>query len=191
MLPIVKQTINFYLKNFKTPKTEELEIRNEALLDETWLVFVTVYKNWEIRWSWWNIKEIKKNLAEELIENTITAIYWDNRFEPVKYGEIDDLRIRIDLIKNKTVLQDKELFEIDPTKYWVLAIKKDYSSMAMILPNINPILLTWEDLIPVLKWKFNTKIFEEKDYILYKVETEITDNFDTKEKKSKEEEKKD
>jgi hypothetical protein len=52
--------------------------------------------------------------------------------------------------------------------------------MATILPNINSILLTWEDLIPILEAKLNTKKFEEKDYILYEIKTEVTDNFETK-----------
>ena len=180
MIPIVQQTIDFYLRNFKTPKIDDLEIRNQSLLVEKWAVFITIYKNWEIRWSAWNIKEIKDNLVEELIENTISAIYDDSRFEQVKYGEIKDLKIRVDLFKTKTILQDKEILTIDPTKFWVLAIKKDYSSMAVVLPNINPILLTWDDIIPVLEWKFGIKNFNESDFILYKIETEVHNNFDIK-----------
>lgn len=180
MISIVQQTINFYLKNFKTPKIEELNIWDTSLLQNNWSIFVTIYKAWEIRWASWNIKEIEANLVEELIENTVWAISKDTRFKPIKLDEIKDLKIRIDKIVNRKILQDNEILQIDPTKSWVLAIKKDYSSMAAILPNINPILLTWEDLIPVLESKFNTKKFEEKDYILYVIETEVTDNFETK-----------
>jgi len=180
MLSTVQQTIDFYLKNFKTPKPEELKIDDNSLLENIWSVFVTIYKNWEIRWSSWNIKEIKPNIVEELIENTITAILKDHRFEPVKLDEVKDLKIRIDKITNRKVLQNKEIMQIDPTKSGVLAIKKDYNSMAAILPNINPMLLIWEDLIPVLEVKFNTKKFEEKDYIIYSIETEKIDNFEIK-----------
>ena len=180
MLSIVQQTIDFYTKNFKTPKSTDLQIEDPSLLENNWSVFVTIYKNWEIRWSSWNIKEIKENLVEELIENTVTAISKDSRFKPVKLDEIKDLKLRVDKITNRKVLQDNEIIQIDPTKYWILAIKKDYNSMAANLPNINPLLLTWEDLIPVLEAKFNTKKFEEKDYIIYKIETEVFDNFEIK-----------
>lgn len=178
MIPIVLQTINYYLKNFKTPKLNEIEIRDKSLLEEKWSLFVTIYKKWEIRWSSGNIKEIKPTIAEELIENTINAIYWDSRFEPVKLSEVQNLKIRIDLIINKTILEDKEFLEIDPTKFWILAIKKDYDSMAMILPNINPLFLTWEDLIGTLELKLESNKFEENDYILYKIETKVIDNFE-------------
>ena len=180
MISTVQQTIDFYLKNFKTPKVEELNIENSSILETDWSVFVTLYKSWEIRWASWNIKEIKTTIAEELIENTIWAISKDSRFKPVKLDEVKDLKIRIDKIGSRKILQDKEILQIDPTKSWVLAIKKDYSSMATVLPNINPLILTWEDLIPILESKFNVKKFEEKDYILYKIETEVVDNFETK-----------
>jgi hypothetical protein len=34
MLSTVKQTIEFYTKNFKTPKIEELKIEDKSLLEE-------------------------------------------------------------------------------------------------------------------------------------------------------------
>jgi hypothetical protein len=52
--------------------------------------------------------------------------------------------------------------------------------MAVILPNINPSLLTWEDLLPILESKFNTKWFKEQEYIIYKIETQKYDNFEIK-----------
>ena len=180
MIEIAKQTIDFYLKNFKTPSIDELDIKDISLTQTNGSLFVTIYKAWEIRGSAWNIKEIKNTLAEEIIENTIHAISKDSRFKPVKLNEAKDLKIRIDLIKSRNILQDKEILQIDPIKQWVLAIKKDYSKMAVILPNINPSLLTWEDLLPILEAKFNVKWFKEEEYILYKIETQVYDNFEIK-----------
>ena len=180
MINLVQQTIDFYLKNFKTPKVEDLDIKDSSLLSETWSIFVTIYKNWEIRWSSWNIKEIKSNLALELIENTVSAISKDSRFKALKLDEVKDIKIRIDKIESRKILQDNEIFQIEPSNTWVLAIKKDYSSMALILPNINSLLLSWEDLIPILEAKLKTKNFEEKDYIIYQIKTKVFDNFETK-----------
>lgn len=180
MISTVQQTIDFYLKNFKTPKIEELNVEDTSILETNWSLFVTIYKKWDIRWASWNIKELKNTIAEELIENTVTAISKDSRFKAIKLDEVKDLKIRIDKITNRVILQDNEILQVDPAKFWVLAIKKDYSKMATILPNINPKLLSWEDLIPILEAKFKIAKFEEKDYILYKIETEVSDNFDIK-----------
>ena len=173
MITIVKQTIEFYTKYFKTPSINDIKFKDESLLNKQGSVFITIYKNWEIRWSAWNIKEIKSSLAQEIIENTIEAISKDSRFKPLKLDEAQKLKIRIDLITNKNILQDAEIKKLDPVKNWILVIKKDYEKMACILPNINPLLLTWEDFIPVLKEKLNEKKFDEKDYIIYNIETEI------------------
>ncbi len=180
MLNIAEQTINFYFKNFKTPNIEDLNIQDTNLLEKKWSLFVTLYKKWVIRWASWNIKEIKSNIIEEIIENTINALTKDSRFKKVQLNEVKDLKIRLDLITSRQILQEKEILQIDPTKEWVLLLKKDYSSMAVILANINPSLLTWEDLIPIIEAKFNISSFKEEDYIIYKIETKEENNFEIK-----------
>ncbi len=173
MKNIAKQTIEFYTKYLKTPTINEIKLDDESLLNKQWSVFVTVYQNWEVRWSAWNVKEIKSTLVDEIIENTVEAISKDTRFKPLKQDEVKDIKVRIDLITNRTVLNEWEINKLDPVKNWVLVIKKDYEKMACILPDINPLLLTWEDFAWVLKEKLWEKKFEEKDYIIYSIETEI------------------
>jgi hypothetical protein len=45
MLKIVKQTLDFYLKNSTTPKKEELSIEDNTLLEKKGALFVTLYKS--------------------------------------------------------------------------------------------------------------------------------------------------
>lgn len=176
MIQIVKQTIDFYAKYLKTPTINEIKFDDESLLAKQWSVFVTIYKNWEVRWSAWNIKEIKSSLVWEIIENTIEAISKDSRFDPIKLDEVEKLKLRLDIITNRNVLKEDEIKKLDPVKNWILTIKKDYEKMACILPNINPSLLTWEDFVPVLESKLWIKKFDEKDYIIYSIETDIFRN---------------
>jgi AMMECR1 domain-containing protein len=78
-----------------------------------------------------------------LIENTVFALSKDSRFEPIELKEIQDLKIRLDIIQSKTVLAEgKNIKDIDPTKSGILAIKKDYEKIALILSNIHPVLIT-------------------------------------------------
>jgi AMMECR1 domain-containing protein len=52
-----------------------------------------------------------------LIENTITAISKDSRFEKLKQDEVKDIKIRIDEIEDRQVLSEKEkINSIDPVK---------------------------------------------------------------------------
>jgi len=177
MISIVKQTIKFYLNNNKIPTVNNLEISDNSLLNNNWSIFVTLYKNGEVRWASWNIQKIESNLVDELIKNTIHAIKEDKRFKKIEKSDINILKVRIDKITERKILQKWELKKIDPTVSWVLAINKDYENMAVILPNINPILLTWNDLIPVLNQKLNIKNFSEDDFILYSIRTENINDF--------------
>lgn len=178
MIDVVLQTIAFYFKYLKTPTVSDIHVEDPQLLVTKGSVFVTLYKNGDIRGASGNIKEIQSTLAGELIENTITALSADTRFEKVKQDEVQSLKVRIDLITTREVLKEWDFKIIDPTKNGVLVIKKDYSNMAMILPNIHPKLFVAEDFIPVLKEKLKTKNFEENDYIVYKITTQSVNNFE-------------
>jgi len=175
MLDIAKQTVEFYFKNFRAPKIEEIEIKENSLLEKTGSIFVTLYISWVIKWSSGNIKEIESSLAGEIIENTISALE-DSRFEKINISEKDSIKIRVDEINSRwKPLNDWEIKNIDPLKYWVLVIKTDYEKSATILPNISGSLMTWEDFIPVLGKKLSED-FDDKNYLVYKIETNIETN---------------
>lgn len=177
MLSIVKQTIEHFLKTWKKISLVDLKIENKNLLNEKISCFVTIYKNWEIRWSAGNIKELKDNSIEELVENTFFAISKDSRFSPISAKEYDDLKIRIDKITDRNLLKEKSVKTLDPTRVWVIAIKNNYEKIACILPNINPKLISGEDFIPVLKEKLQENNFLENDYIIYEIKTEVFTNY--------------
>ncbi len=172
MIDIVKQTIDFFINNDKEPEINDIKIKDKSLLEKRWCVFVTIYKNWEIRWSAGNIKEIEKNIILETIKSTISAISKDSRFEPITKKEAKWLKIRIDKIEERKTIKEWTLNKLDPIKYWVIAIKKDYTNLAVILPNISPNLLTGEDFHYVLEEKLWNK-FKEKDFIIYEIKTKI------------------
>lgn len=177
MLEIVKQTIDFYMKNLKKPKISDLNFEETDLLTKKWSCFVTIYHKWIIRWASWNIKEIKENLVEELIENTINALTNDKRFKKTTLGESKELNIRVDEIISREIIKDWNLEKIEPTSAWVLVIKKDYEKMACILPNIDPKILSWEDYINILVEKLEEKNFNPDDYIIYEIKTDTKINY--------------
>lgn len=176
LLNIAIQTINFFIKNKKIPTVEQLEISNLWVLNQKWCIFVTLYKNWEIRWSAWNIKEVEQSIIHETIKSTIDAISNDKRFSPVLENESQDLKIRIDYIKERNVIADWKINTLDPLKSWVIVIDKEYDSIAVILPNISPKLLTWEDFSPIIEAKLK-KDFDEKNCYVYEIKTDVVTNY--------------
>lgn len=177
MIEIVIKTLEYYMAHLKEPKLSELSVQDVSSFEKAWSVFVTLYKNGEIRGSSWNIKEIEANLAGELIKNTFSVLSWDHRFPPVKMDEVKNLKIRIDLIKERRILKDGEIKSIDPVKNGVIFIKKDYDKAAVILPNISAKLMKWEDFLEVMKQKLWESSIDQRDYIIYAITTETLTNF--------------
>lgn len=174
MLNLARQTLKYYLQINKIPKFEELTIE-PWLLEKKWMVFVTLYKWWEIVGSSWNIIEIEKTLAEEIILNTIEAIN-DKRFWGLNILDLDKIKIRIDIIKNRAVLDTKAYSELSPVKSWVIAIKKDYNKLAVILPNISTSLVSSQELSQVLSKKLDEN-FVFENFIVYSLDTEVSTDF--------------
>lgn len=189
MLDLVRQIMDFYLKNDKVPTLENLIIKDKSILSKQWWVFVTFYDWWKVRWSAWNVKWLEANLLNELIISTISAIKDDSRFPKITLSESKKLQIRVDEITHMDILDTSitewvkkednfEIKKIDPVKRWIVVIDKNYDDLAVILPNISPNLLTWEDFIPVLESKLKLKTkFQEKNYIVYYIETKVETNY--------------
>lgn len=175
MINIAKQIIKYYLINNKKPSKENIEVTDFDLFDKKWILFVTLYKNWEIIWSSWNIVEIEKNILDELIENIVWALN-DNRFPRQNKDDISKIKIRIDLVTNKSKFKDDSISNLNPVKNGIVCIKNDYSKMAIILPNISSKITNWKDFIPVLSEKLNEE-FNEKNYINFYIETDIITDY--------------
>jgi len=176
MIDIVLKIISFYIENNKKPSVWDLWKIDEKLINNKWSLFVTIYKWWEIYWSKWNIKEIKNSLIEELIENTIEALN-EKRTNQILIEDIKKLQIRVDIIVNRQILwKNESIKDIQPTKNWIIVIKKNYDKLAVVLPWISSRLISWVDFIDVLEYKLQEK-FVEEDYISYKIETKKETNF--------------
>ncbi|MCH2188709.1 AMMECR1 domain-containing protein [Candidatus Gracilibacteria bacterium] len=176
MIDIVQKTIEHYSQYKKIPSLEELGKIDESLLGEKGCVFVTLYKKGEICGAAGNIKEIAPNLAEELIANALAAL-GDSRFEDIDVNEIKSIKIRIDVIDQRSIITPEEMKQIDPVKQGILILKKDYSNMACILPNINAKILSGEDFLPLLANKLGEKKLDPNTCILYQISTKQETNF--------------
>lgn len=174
MLNIVKQTLKYYLENGKVPTKNELVITDPSLLQKKATVFVTLYKNGNIIGSSGNVIELENDIVNELILNSVYALQ-DPRFEKVTSSDIEKIKIRIDIISNRKVLETS-IEDLNPAKSWVLVIKKDYTKLSVILPNISPTLVSGKDFLKILSKKLEEN-FVFENYIVYEIETQITTDY--------------
>ena len=176
MIPLIQKIIRHYTKLKQSPTLWDLWEIDTMLLENQACLFVTLYHKWEICGSAGNIKEIKSNTAEELVENTLWALQ-DSRFTNIDINDAESVKIRVDMITERNIIPEWGIQHIDPVTHGILVLKKDYQHMAAILPNIDPKILTGNDYIGILGKKLWIKKFKEKEYIVYKIATQQETNF--------------
>jgi len=174
MLSIVKQTLHILYTQGRVPTTEELQISNPVLLSKKGTLFVTLYKNGNIIGNSGNVVEIEENIVQELVKNTIYATQ-DLRFDRTSVDDLPSMNVRIDVITSRNILSIP-IEDLDPSKSGLLVIKKDYSKLSVILPNISPTLVSGKEMISVLSAKLDEP-FQEADYIVYEIHTQAVSDF--------------
>lgn len=177
MKEIVEKTLRFYFEKMRAPEISELLLDDTSLQDERACYFITLYLNGEVHGSAGNVKEIEANSIKEIIQNTISAVSKDKRFPPLTLEESEKLGFRIDKITGRNIIPSIDISKLDPVKDWIICIKRDYEKLAVLLPNITPSLLTWNDMLPVLENKLSEKQIDDKNFIVYQIQTQSETSF--------------
>ncbi len=100
---------------------EKIDVPSELaaqLPDEKAGVFVSLKKSGELRGCIGTIEPVQKNIAEEIIENAISAANRDPRFSPVRAGELDEIDYSVDVLTSPEPISGMD--ELDPAKYGVI-----------------------------------------------------------------------
>lgn len=111
----------------KLPKDISPEILNKKAP-----VFVTIYKNGNLRGCIGTLEAIKDNIGEEIIQNAISASMKDPRFTAITPDELEDLTVSVDVLMPAEKVESIE--ELDPKKYGVIVSKG--MRRGVLLPNL-------------------------------------------------------
>ncbi len=95
-------------------------------------VFVSLHKKGRLRGCIGTYLPVRKNIAEEIVENAISAATRDPRFPPVQARELKDIEISVDVLSEPEPV--KSLDELDPKKYGVIVSKG--SRRGLLLPDL-------------------------------------------------------
>jgi len=96
-------------------------------------VFVSIKKFGALRGCIGTIEPTSQNLAEEIIQNAISASIYDSRFAPVEESELVDLTISVDVLS--TPEQVESIDELDCKKYGLIV--SDGIRRGLLLPNLD------------------------------------------------------
>ncbi|MFY9257174.1 MAG: AmmeMemoRadiSam system protein A [Dethiobacteria bacterium] len=129
---LARQALRHYLEHgrpLEPPDPLPAELSSQAG------AFVSLKKGEALRGCIGTVEPTRKNLAEEIIMNAISAGVRDPRFNPVRLEEIDDLAVSVDVLMPLERIDS--LAELDPKKYGVL-VRSGHRS-GLLLPDLEGI----------------------------------------------------
>ena len=130
---LAKNTIDEYIKNNRI-----IEIPyniNKELLNNRKGVFVSIHKFNELRGCIGTIYPTTSSIAQEIINNAISASTKDYRFDPIEEDELKYLEINVDVLTTPEFIKSKD--ELDIKKYGVI-VSSGYKR-GLLLPDIDGI----------------------------------------------------
>ena len=104
------------------------------LLDRRAGAFVSIHKHGRLRGCIGTILPTRKNLAEEIAVNAVSASTRDPRFDPITVDELPMLDINVDVLGDPEYIESKN--ELDVKKYGVIVSTKD-GRRGLLLPDLD------------------------------------------------------
>ncbi len=160
---LAKNTIEEYIRT-----GEKIEIP-ENLPEEFYSVkkgvFVTIYEKRsekKLRGCIGTFMPTKENVAQEIIDNAISAAMHDYRFDPISKSELDDLVYEVSLLNPPE--QINSVTDLDAKKYGVIVKSLDERT-GLLLPDIEGV-KTPEEQISIACQKAGIDLEMEKIELL-------------------------
>ncbi len=128
---LARATVNAWVSGRKRPEIPK-DLPEEMLMNRAG-VFVSLHKDGRLRGCIGTIQATKRNIAEEIVENGISAATKDPRFSPVRPEELDALEISVDVLGRPEKIRSKD--ELDVKRYGVIVTKG--FRRGLLLPNLD------------------------------------------------------
>ncbi len=126
-----EQAVNKYIREGKildVPKKIPAEFKKKAG------VFVTIFNNGELRGCIGTYLSTKANLAQEIIDNAISAASHDWRFEPITKEELAQLSYEVSVLEKPELV--KNIKKLDSKKYGIIIKGQSSGRSALLLPDL-------------------------------------------------------
>jgi AmmeMemoRadiSam system protein A len=127
---LARRSLEVYVRNGKIIKPDDSLPRE--MLENKAGVFVSIKKNGQLRGCIGTVEPTRKNIAEEVIYNAISAGVQDPRFMPVDDSELDDLVYSVDVLKEPQPVNCMD--ELDPKRYGVIV--RSGRRSGLLLPDL-------------------------------------------------------
>lgn len=132
LVQLAEETIQNYVRHGKTiPPPEELTPEMEKRAG----TFVSIHKQGKLRGCIGTIEPTQDNVAQEVIQNAVSAATRDPRFPPITPEELADLDIKVDVLGEPEPVESLE--ELDPKRYGVIVKSARDWRKGLLLPDLD------------------------------------------------------
>ncbi len=118
-------------------------------------VFVSIKKDGVLRGCIGTIRAVQASVAEEVIQNAVSAATYDPRFPPIRQEELDRLEISVDVLGETEKIDSTS--KLDVKRYGVVVSKG--RRRGLLLPNLDGV-ETVTDQIAIAKRKAGIRMEE-------------------------------
>ncbi|MBI9010392.1 MAG: AmmeMemoRadiSam system protein A [Tenericutes bacterium] len=132
-ITLARAALEYYINNHQELAIPK-ETSNELLKNKAG-VFVSLYINSNLRGCIGTISPTTNSIAEEIIQNTVSAGTRDYRFNKVRANELERIEYSVDILKPAKAIKSKE--ELDVKKYGLIV--RSGKRSGLLLPNITGI----------------------------------------------------
>lgn len=143
---LARKTIEAYVRTGK--KINVPDGLPEEMYRDRAGVFVSIKENGNLRGCIGTIGAVQTSIAEEIIENAVSASTRDPRFSPIEQDELELLTISVDVLGKMQPIDSQD--ELDVKRYGVV-VTKGYKR-GLLLPNLEGV-DTVEEQIAIAKSK--------------------------------------
>lgn len=126
---LARKAIEAYIRNGRVLSEEHADplLRNQRAG-----VFVSIKKKRSLRGCIGTIHPVRRNLAEEIIHNAISAATRDPRFPALTEDELEGLSFSVDILGEPEKVAN--MSQLDPRKYGVIV--KSGPAVGLLLPDL-------------------------------------------------------
>jgi AmmeMemoRadiSam system protein A len=129
---LARRAVESYVRGERTPRADDAH--DAPLLVQPAACFVSIKTDGgELRGCIGTVEPTRASLAEELIENAVSAATRDPRFPPVSAEELPRLRYSVDVLSEPEPAQFEDL---DPKNYGVIVEDEAGTRRGLLLPDI-------------------------------------------------------
>ena len=130
---LARMTIEQYVKTGKKPSVTELPDLPAEMLDRRAGAFVSIHEHGQLRGCIGTIGPTAKSLAQEIVNNAVSASTRDPRFNPIREDELPWLEINVDVLGEPEDIDSED--QLDVKRYGVIVSTRD-GRRGLLLPDI-------------------------------------------------------